>query len=300
VAVAQVDDYKGLFFGTFDASAPTLVEYLGDMGWFVDCIADAREGGIEIFGGTHKWLMNANWKFGADNFSGDSYHVGTSHISAMVPGFGGNQPDYGTTLIMTAPGNGHGVIATSKYGSTGEIPEAQQYLAETFPQVETRLGPRVNKIWPVVGTIFPNLSYLNMSAFPTLRVWHPRGPNKMEVWSWSFVDKAAPPAIKEAVRRSYVWTFGPGGTFEEADGENWSQCSATLEGRVARRLGYNYQCGIGHENISEDFPGRFGYGLTENNQRSFYERWEQLMAATDWSQAPSIRYDSNMPDPSGG
>ena len=36
VPVAQLEDYKGLWFATFDAEAPPLREYLGEMAWYLD------------------------------------------------------------------------------------------------------------------------------------------------------------------------------------------------------------------------------------------------------------------------
>src|SRR5262245_6713120 len=35
IPVAQLESYKGLIFATFDAAAPTLQEYLGDMAWYL-------------------------------------------------------------------------------------------------------------------------------------------------------------------------------------------------------------------------------------------------------------------------
>jgi 3-phenylpropionate/trans-cinnamate dioxygenase alpha subunit len=56
---------------------------------------DRREGGIEVIGGMHKWVIPCNWKFAAENFSGDSYHVPWSHLSAIRSGFsfGARTPD---------------------------------------------------------------------------------------------------------------------------------------------------------------------------------------------------------------
>src|SRR6516165_3505116 len=85
--VAQLDSYKGLLFATFDAGAPPLREYLGKVTWYLDVFFDRREGGIEIVGGMHKWVIPCNWKFPAENFSGDSYHVPWSHLSAIRSGF---------------------------------------------------------------------------------------------------------------------------------------------------------------------------------------------------------------------
>jgi len=56
------------------------------MTWYLDAFFDRREGGIEIVG-AHKWVMPCNWKFPAENFGGDLYHVEWSHLSSMETGF---------------------------------------------------------------------------------------------------------------------------------------------------------------------------------------------------------------------
>jgi 3-phenylpropionate/trans-cinnamate dioxygenase alpha subunit len=43
--VAQLDNYKGLYFATFDPQAPPLRDYLGAMTWYLDTFFDRREGG---------------------------------------------------------------------------------------------------------------------------------------------------------------------------------------------------------------------------------------------------------------
>ena len=87
VPVTQVDSHKGLYFGTFDADAPSLKEYLGETAWYLDNFFQRNEGGIEIIGGAHKWVLPCNWKYAAENFSGDAYHVQTSHLSGVTIGF---------------------------------------------------------------------------------------------------------------------------------------------------------------------------------------------------------------------
>src|SRR6516165_5575439 len=52
-----------------------------------------------------------------------------------------------------------------------------------------------------------------------------RGPDKTEVWAWVFADKAAPPEVKEAIRLAGVRVFGPSGTFEQDDMDNWQGCT---------------------------------------------------------------------------
>ncbi|MBV8338268.1 MAG: hypothetical protein JO358_23120 [Alphaproteobacteria bacterium] len=62
----------------------------------------------------------------------------------------------------------------------------------------------------------------------SFRIWHPRGPDKTEVWSWVYVDKAAPPHVKKAVRLAGLRRFGPSGSFEQDDMDNWQECTPRL------------------------------------------------------------------------
>src|SRR5579862_9725506 len=154
VPVAQLDQYKGLWFATFDATAPPLREYLGEMAWYLDTFFDRREGGIEVIGGVHKWIMPCNWKFPTENFGGDGYHTSWSHLSAIRTGFGGDfrvAPD--SRGVMLSPGNGHCVIGVGPT-TMADIPDPAvlAYEAEILPEMEQRLGPRLGMVKPLVGT----------------------------------------------------------------------------------------------------------------------------------------------------
>src|SRR2546428_4804820 len=90
IEVAQMKNYKGTIWATWDRSAPSFEGYLGGYKLYLDLLLDAwdgREGGTEVIGGTHKWLIPCNWKFPAENFSGDRYH-GVSHPSVDMVGIG--------------------------------------------------------------------------------------------------------------------------------------------------------------------------------------------------------------------
>ncbi len=280
VPVAQVSSYKGLIFGTFDANAPSLVEYLGDMAWYMDFLFDRTEEGVEILGGVHKWIIPCNWKFAADNFAGDNYHFGVTHISGLKVGF--LRLGQAKTL-QTTPGDGHGIIArlnpnVDERWPAEQWPEANAYMRTVEEEKERRLGSKVKDIDPGVGTVFPNFS---LHSSPSIRVWHPRGPDKTEVWSWCFVDKTAPAGVKDAMRLNMLRTFSMGGIFEQDDGENWDRCTASTRGFVGRRYEFNYQLGLGHERRHEEFPGQVADGPTEMSQRGFYRRWAEIMRAED-------------------
>jgi 3-phenylpropionate/trans-cinnamate dioxygenase alpha subunit len=286
VPVAQLADYKGLWFATFDPAAPPLRDYLGEMAWYLDNFVDRCDGGVEIVA-THKWVMPCNWKFPAENFGGDAYHVPWSHLSAVTTAFStGVQTKPNTTGSMVSPGNGHMLICVGP-DDFGEppMPELLAYERQLRPQVEARLGPRARRINPIVGTVFPNFSLLRSTSH-TMRVWHPRGPERTEVWSWVFADKAAPPQVKEAVRLAGIRGFSPSGTFEQDDMDNWQECTRTCRGAVARQMPLNTQMGMGHDRFDPELGAWASeFRMSENNHRHFYRRWAELMEAAGGSAA---------------
>jgi 3-phenylpropionate/trans-cinnamate dioxygenase subunit alpha len=282
--VAQLDSYKGLLFATFDAGAPPLADYLGEMRWYLDVFFDRREGGIEVLPGMHRWVMPCNWKFPAENFGGDAYHVQWTHLSAIKTAFSaGVTAQASASGAMVSPGNGHVLICVGPNDS-GEppVPELLAYEKEIRPEVEKRLGPRIHRINPIVGTVFPNFSMLRATS-RTFRVWQPRGPDKTEVWSWVYVDRAAPAEVKEAMRLAGVRGFSPSGTFEQDDMDNWQECTRVGRGLVSRRSSLNTQMGLGHERFDADLGAwASDFRVSESNHRQFYRRWAELMASESW------------------
>lgn len=282
--VAQLESYRGLVFATFDPEAPPLREYLGGMGWYLDAVFDRREGGVEVLAGVHKWTVPCNWKLAAENFCGDSYHGPWNHASAMHTGFSARRPrpvDVGRYHI--APGHGHCVMGR-RPDDTSDGPDVLAYEQSVRPEVRARLGPRLDLVRPAVGTVFPNFSF-NRGTAHSIRMWHPRGPDKTEIWSWIFVDKGCPDAVREAVRLASIRSFGPAGTFEQDDIDNWQECTQTARGPVARRYPVNIQMGLGHEHFDEGFNAMTSdFQISESNHREFYRQWARLMdRSTSWS-----------------
>ena len=284
IPVAQLDSYKGLIFATFDVKAPPLSEYLGPMTWYLDAFFDRREGGAEVIGGIHKWVVPCNWKFPAENFIGDTYHFIWSHMSSILTGFTPRpttQSNDSGTAVST--GNGHGLFTVAS-GSTRQPMEVlDEYEAQVRGEVESRLGPRAKALNPIVGTIFPNFSILK-GGTRCFRVWHPRGPDRIEIWSWVFTDRAAPLEVKEAIRLVALRSFSPAGALEQDDMDNWQNCTLTSRGVVARRQMLNYQMGLGHEGYSKEKEGLTSDScFSDSNQREFYRRWSEMMAARSWA-----------------
>jgi 3-phenylpropionate/trans-cinnamate dioxygenase alpha subunit len=184
-------------------------------------------------------------------------------------------------------GNGHS-IGSERGGAqqgTAVQTEYDAFLKQMRSELVARYGDAANAFVPIgVGTIFPNLSFLDSARFRAFRVWHPRGVDRIEVQSWCIVDKALPPELKSAVRRQYSLAFGPGGIFEQDDGDIWQSVQDSLRGHIGRQGRFQYRMGLGREAPTAErygppFPGSCSDILmTEANQRAFYRHYATLMA----------------------
>lgn len=289
--VAQVDSYKGLIFATFDAQAPSLEEYLGPIAWYLDVIFDMDEGGSEFLGGCIRSTIECNWKVAAENFVGDILHGGWTHDSAARAMLGGPVTNVGDLPESYAVNwNGHGYeFATDGIGNAATLGEREinKYLHELRPKVAERLGEFRSQLTGSISscTIFPNFSFL--PGQNTVRVWQPRGPNKIELFTWVVVNKNAPDRIKELWRRGAMMTFSPTGVFEMDDGENWEYCTKTSRGVVTRYQDLYVGLGMNTYMADSELPGNVYKGqINEANSRAFYQRWKDMLQAESWHDVP--------------
>jgi phenylpropionate dioxygenase-like ring-hydroxylating dioxygenase large terminal subunit len=272
-----------------------LAEYLGDMAWYLDILLDRREGGTEV-SGPHRWVVDANWKTAAENFGGDGYHIASTHGSARELGVD-------TTTSQTRQwnkgrqiscGNGHVLVAwicppdDAGPWFAQPVVELASYMKEHAAEIENRLGAvRARKVSPSAGTVFPNFSVHWLTR--TIRVWHPRGPDKMEIWSWAIVDKAAPAKIKEAMRFVSQYRFSPTGVFEADDMDNWIQVTGAARSVIGRRFPANYQMSLSEEIAETDLRGRLASRWSDSNQLSLYMHWAKVLEAQNWSAIVSAK-----------
>ena len=282
--VAHVESFHGMIFGTWDPAAPTLREYLGDMAFYLELMLSRMEGGTEAIGGVHKWTIGVNWKIPAENFAGDHYHVPSTHGAGVEMGFRSQLTNDGY-CIQT--GNGHSIGSERGGAQQGKAVQTgyEDFMRQMRSDLVERYGEAAEAFVPIgVGTIFPNMSFLDSARFRAFRVWHPRGVDRIEVHSWCIVDKALPAELKGAVRRQYSLAFGPGGIFEQDDGDIWQSVQDALRGHVGRQGRFHYRMGLGRETptaerYGEPFPGSTSDMLmTEANQRAFYRHYARVMS----------------------
>ena len=312
VEVAQLCSYKGTIWATWDESAPPFLEYLGGFKPYLDLSLDAwdgREGGTEVIGGVQKWLMPCNWKFPAENFSGDSYH-NISHRSVDMVGIGPSgtgrrdtaERQLARRLQISFPERGHqtGVYVLPAALATPPAYQGSPVVSEYFKTCEEERRRRTGEWGRVSGSpgeIFPNIA-LHPRQPRSIAVWHPRGAHQTEAWRWYLVDEDAPPEVKDFVRQYYIRYSGPGGLTEQDDMENWNYAHAASRGTIARRYPYNYEQGMGFEQTNFQFQGLEFPGVvmdlteaqsSEQNLRNFYKRWAEFMNADSWEQLATWR-----------
>ena len=296
VRVAQVENYKGFVFATWDPTAPSFVDYLGDMAWYMDVFVDRFDNGLEIVGEAHKWVLDCNWKFAAEQFCSDMSHAEISHGSAFIAlmpdDFDPSQGAMPEVGVQFSSDNGHGC----GFFNEGQVLElvpgavpARYWQEDSLAEATTRLGEtRANGFKAAHFTVFPSFSFL--PGIQTLRVWHPKGPDQIEVWAWIALPKDAPDEVKEQWRLGTTRTFSPGGHFEQDDGENWNEIQKVLRGHMAKQFPLNVQMGLGYEQRDVGgYPGKTNHVYCEMAARGFYQRWADLLSAESWSDVEALK-----------
>ncbi len=160
---ARVAVFHGSIWASFDESAPDFETFLGDMAYYVRDLMQSPDGeddGYEVIGGIVKWRMPANWKFGAENFTGDHYHNyshrSVDRLKISLSGKASRHPLAGIEtpfkfLNIAHPG-GHTVRANlyealTDYTSLwGDEPEVDAYFRLAHEKRQKRLGDRARLI----------------------------------------------------------------------------------------------------------------------------------------------------------
>lgn len=283
IEVSRTESFRGLLFANFDTAAEPLIDYLGDMAWYLDLVLHRSHHGTVAMPGCHRWRLGGNWKLAAEQFGGDNYHADALHRSmaqiglAPPAGFRGHAPwerDFEVNC-----GNGHGWINFD----VGEIPTPavqtahfEQIRAEARDLLTSYQAELVLNVQ--VGTVFPNFSIISFMGFTSVRVWHPRGPKALDVWSYGLIEKDAPPEVVDITRKMMGLTFSPSGIFEQDDGVAWGDIANFQGGVIRQEYPFNYQMGHGHGRRMDNKPGLIHPPSTEIGVFALYEKWREMMA----------------------
>ena len=301
VEVAQIHNFKGTIWATWDPKAPSFDEYVGDMKQFMGMFLskpDGTEGELESIG-VLKWPMPCNWKLGPDNFIGDNYHGTTTHQSADLlrlspSGQQGRHTQDNVRvrrLGLQVAHHGHDwrssvQLEDHPYWPTyPNAPIVEEYYQKAFYRRKELLGDKARVIGNG-GTIFPNGTF---GTGQSLAVWNPQGLDHTEVWRFIYLQKDAPQGAKDVMRHYIMRYGGPAGLTEEDDMENWNYAHKASKGVIARRHPYNYAMGLGYERPTSDIvPWLVQDGhitensFTEQGHRALYKFWADVLSSESW------------------
>lgn len=301
--VPSMDVINGLIFVNLDPNAEPLREYLGDFAFYLDFYTKQSEEGLEVHG-PQRWRVKANWKIGAENAAGDSYHTPQTHRSVVEIGlFREPTGEKRKEGALYWAGRGGGTTYKLPPGNLRERLRYVGYPDEMIDRMEKSWSPEHQRVISEDGfmisaaTIFPNFSFIHnwpkvdasagddVVPFITMRVWQPISANETEVLSWFAVDKNAPEDFKEASYKGYLMCFGSTGMFEQDDVENWVSITSIAAGSMARRLLLNSRMGLTPDDKPvtpplADFhgPGTAYVGYGEYNQRALLREWADRIA----------------------
>lgn len=289
--VPRLESWRGMIFGSFDEGIVSLEDYLGDMRFYLDAFFERFPGGIEFMGAPHRWVINANWKLPVENQLGDVNHGAFLH-AAIIPreaqdtiaelGFSAvTEPGHGATFRMMPKGSPVDDMAWGMEAMGGLFGgnEVQEYLREVQAKATERVGDVRARMKGLTYGVYPNLSFLWSNT--SFKVSHPRGPGKVEYWSWAVVPADAPDSVKKILRTNYSSFFGPAGILEQEDAEVWAQQFLGSNIDFADDRPYFYGLGLGEEGPHPDLPGLISVTANEFYARQFFMRWRDQLQAVE-------------------
>lgn len=282
--------YRGMIFASWDPDMEPFEAHLGSVRPWLDAILDRRVEGSSLIGGVIKWVIPCNWKFGPEQFAWDMVHAATTHRAVQMATHGGR---------MTGPDRSHGGQAITDRGHASPVlfrPTADATLdrsgiegrktdAARLHDARAAHNPMQQDVLLQTVTIFPN--FTSVSTLNFFRVWHPRGPNEVELWSFAMFDVGEDEMARERHRLANVRTSGPAGTFEQDDGENWLEIQRASSGYQASRTPLALLMGFGMTDypIPPRYPDMVASCMVEDGARAFYRRWHEMISATEGEHA---------------
>ncbi len=257
--LAQICCYKGLIFANRDRAAGSLLETFGEFAWYLDLLLASSDGGIQIYGeDAFRWTVAANWKVAAEAYCG-----------VMPPPINADPPE-GQELDI--PGVGSCSDGFQVSTPAGVMAVLTPQPGSTRRSTSGAFGQPRDGFVPVVGTVFPNLSFDWRT--PSIHIWHPIGPMETEIHSFCVVARNAPDDKKEEARRAFQFRYGPAGLESRNQMVTWSSVTSRSASRTALTL--NLQMGLGRER-SANIPGAIGSFTGESNSRAFFSWWQHQL-----------------------
>jgi len=288
--------YRGLIFACMDERTESLADYLGDFRWYIDLHFGVSPA-MEVYGNPLRWVLPGNWKSGAENFAGDSYHTKMLHRSVPEAGLTSFTAPTGENDVHVTECSGHATSAARLapdqigfWGNSADYADRLRAGGCTPAQIDFARSSMTGQ-----GTIFPNASFIHVNGndakeharapFLGLALWRPKSPTTTEVWRWAFVPSWYTEAEKRRSATVAFSQFGPAGNAEQDDSVVWSGTAAAGSSMFAKLSAAKLNYSMAHPALGgpppmRDFPGPgvvYNQRLEDGVQRTILRNWLNRM-----------------------
>ncbi|MFM0363499.1 Rieske 2Fe-2S domain-containing protein [Paraburkholderia sediminicola] len=235
--VARFQSYRGFLFGSLNADAIPLADYLGETKVIIDQIVDQAPDGLEVLRGNSSYIYDGNWKMQMENGC-DGYHVSTVHWNyaatmdrRKVDGTKAVDANSWSKSVAGVYGFDHGHILLWTQTMNPDVRPVYQYREEIKARVgEVKADFIVNQTRNLC--LYPNVFL--MDQFSTqIRVVRPISVDKTEVTIFCFAPKGESTADRATRIRQYEDFFNVTGMGTADDLEEFRACQAGYAGTTA-------------------------------------------------------------------
>ncbi|MDR6411476.1 Rieske 2Fe-2S domain-containing protein [Paraburkholderia terricola] len=235
--VARFQSYRGFLFGSLDADAIPLEDYLGETRVVIDQIVDQAPDGLEVLRGNSSYVYDGNWKMQMENGC-DGYHVSTVHWNyaatmdrRKADGTKAVDANGWSKSIAGVYGFDHGHILLWTRTMNPEVRPVYRYRDEIKARVgDVKADFIVNQTRNLC--LYPNVFL--MDQFSTqIRVVRPISVDKTEVSIFCFAPKGESAAERATRIRQYEDFFNVSGMGTADDLEEFRACQAGYAGTTA-------------------------------------------------------------------
>ncbi|MFM0374536.1 Rieske 2Fe-2S domain-containing protein [Paraburkholderia aspalathi] len=235
--VARFQSYRGFLFGSLNADAMPLEDYLGETKVIIDQIVDQAANGLEVLRGNSSYIYDGNWKMQMENGC-DGYHVSTVHWNyaatmdrRKVEGTKAVDANSWSKSVAGVYGFDHGHILLWTQTMNPDVRPVYQYREEIKARVgEVKADFIVNQTRNLC--LYPNVFL--MDQFSTqIRVIRPLSVDKTEVTIFCFAPKGESAADRATRIRQYEDFFNVTGMGTADDLEEFRACQAGYAGTTA-------------------------------------------------------------------
>jgi p-cumate 2,3-dioxygenase subunit alpha len=245
----KLDNYRGLYFVSFNPGVEPLLGYLAGAREYIDLILDQAETGMRVVAGTQLYTVRANWKLLATN-SLDTYHAPPLHTTYFnyMAKFKGSDYETETRASVLRPGglgrslgNGHGVGESAMGGMARPIAHWHPMFGESAKAEVARVRARIverfgeERAWRMCDTfrlflIYPNFVFHDVMAI-TIRYFEPVAPDAVRITVYALAPNEESREQLDLRLNNFVSFLGPGGFAHPDDLEAIESCQDSFRSR---------------------------------------------------------------------